>query len=180
MNTATTTTTVDYTEEQQDAVTEYFDALIESQTEYEETHTDAGDAYAHMPMESWIHDKELQTFIDDNEINTRGLDIDELAELYLEGFEMESEHMFSTRKDDVFQPFAYAIGEIEIQVELDVVAEELGVTVEQLTAIMVAEHIVHRAPTGDTCEVYGNSDMSWCANMTAEALQEAIDDKVDG
>ena len=60
------------------------------------------------------------------------------------------------------------------------VADELDVTVEQLSAIMVAERIVHTAPTHDTCEVYGNSDMSWCANMTADALQEAIDDKVDG
>ena len=117
MNTATTTTTVDYTEEQQDAVTEYFDKLIDSQTEYEETHDDAGDNYAHMPRESWIHNNnmELKKFIEDNEIHPRGLDIDELAELYLEGFTMESEHMFSTNKDNVFQPFAYAIGEIEIQ-----------------------------------------------------------------
>ena len=112
--------------------------------------------------------------------HTRGLDIDELAELYLEGFEMESMHMFSTRKDYVFSPFGYAIGEIEIQIELSNVADELNVTVEQLTAIMVGERIVHTAPTHGTCEVYGSSDMSWCANMTAEALQEAIDDKVDG
>lgn len=163
------------TEEQADKVAEYLNGIIDQQTEYAESHEDAGNDYSHMPRESWVHDQELKQFMADNQIGYRGLDLDQVSDLYLDNFEMVSNHMFSSTDSKVFSPFSYPVGQVEIQIELSTVANELEVTVEQLIDVLVTRFNL-REPACDTAELYGNSDMFWTAEMSAYALQELIND----
>ena len=156
--------------------------------EYEESHMDAGDNYAHMPAESWCKQKTLDLMaqmkgpeVQDSTkdyfahdrwipswyVDTMGLDPDRVADLALDLFTMESGSIFGPYKGGIVLD-SYPIQEFEI--ELD----HLGI--DQLTMEHVRESC--EAYIAGTDRAYLNSDSVWYAVVDPVALQEVIKQEV--
>lgn len=100
-------------------VIEKAQAIVESRLEYEETHIDAGDAYAHLASEGDFdyHNGEsrLVEYCQEMGIDLTGVEIDRLAEDVIFWSRMQTEH--DNDPDKPFLVASYQIGEIEIQVD---------------------------------------------------------------
>ena len=155
-------------------IEEKVEAIIAAQTEYAESHQDAGNSYAHIPREgSWSYnncDDRLRDFITQNEIKTRLLDIDTLADLVLANFTMVSRHMYHRPQDHIFAIASYAVGEVEIPIE------PRHLDLEGVTVADMLEACSDLRENGDSVLAYGLSDMFWCAEIGADDLQELINE----
>lgn len=169
------------TDDQRDELVAEINAMTESAHEYETTHTDAGDAYAHMPSESWssTDDSALVRRLSELNINARGLEPDVLGAIALDIFEMQSGSIYMPSGLIVLA--GYAVNEIESQVEFS------AINVPSIGAV-TADHIRHvardiDAHVGDvnshSALLYTSTDCVWYAVVAPEAMQEAIDEYVD-
>lgn len=143
------------------------DGFCESQLEYAESHKDAGDAYSHMPSESWssTEESELAKYLTDNGIQTHGMEIDDVANIVLDNFKMYAGSIYGAYDLDnsAFILAAYPVQEIEIDLSnlgLD------GVTFEYV------KESCNAYIRGDMA--YLTSDAVWYAAITKESLQSAI------
>lgn len=112
-----------------DDAIETLQACIDWQVEYEESHVDAGDAYSHIPRESWCSDDDsrLRDFVDRNAIGA-GLDTDEIADIALENFTMKPGTIYGFDGDENYFILAsFPIVEHEIQIDHDAIGID-GVT----------------------------------------------------
>ena len=165
-------------------VSEAIEQIADSDLDYEETHTDAGDGYSHQPREGgwdyYNNDDRLLDFIVDNEIDTHGLEPEVLADLVLDNFEMVSRHSLALTNSLVFSVDSYAVGEVESQIEYSTLTELTGIEVNKENIVELSDGFVlaHRAYM-DNCLVYSPSDMEWNAEIHASYLQELIDDYTD-
>jgi hypothetical protein len=169
------------TEDQRDELIAEINAITESTYEFETTHIDAGNAYAHMPSESWSRtdDSELVRQLAGFGINTRGLEPDVLSAIALDIFEMQSGSIYMPSGLIVLA--GYAVGEIESQVEFSAInVPSIG--------IVTADHVKHVARdidahlghvSDDNALLYASTDCVWYAVVTPEAMQEAIDEYID-
>jgi hypothetical protein len=114
-----------------DETIETLQACIDWQVKYNESHVNAGDAYSHMPRESWCSDDDsrLADFVDRHDIGGE-VDIDEIAEIALENFTMKPGTIYGFDGDENYFILAsYPIDEHEIQIEHDAIGID-GVTWE--------------------------------------------------
>lgn len=102
-----------------DTIIEKAQDIVESRLEYEETHTDAGDAYSHLASEGDFNyhngESRLVEYCHEMGIDLTGVDVDKLAEDVIFWSYMQTDCDF-----DPSEPFlvaSYHIGEIEIQVD---------------------------------------------------------------
>jgi hypothetical protein len=97
-----------------DAINEFCAAELD----YAENHADAGDAYSHMPAESWCNesDARLAAELARHEIDTCGLSADALSDIALELFTMRRGHIWGPYVDGVILD-SYAIQEVEIDLD---------------------------------------------------------------
>ena len=135
--------------------------------EYEESHKDAGNAYAHMPAESWstTDEMDLAKYIESQAINTHGLDIETLSDIALENFSMFSGHIFGAYdlgQDDLILA-AYPVQEVEIDLS--------GLGLDDITLEFVRE----------SCDAYIKGDLAymttnaaWYAGIEKDKFQQAI------
>lgn len=164
-----------------DKLNEFLENYINEYQEYQETHTDAGNNYSHMPREgSWCYnncDDRLKTFIIDKEIDTKELDFDTISDLVLDNFAMVSNHMFSSIKEDVFYIASYPVGEIENQIELSTIKENTGNnwTLKRLKAVALKVECTLKVDRDSVC-TYSVSDIYWSAQIDANSIQELIND----
>lgn len=172
---------LDLTDDQHDELIAAINAMTEAAYEYETTHIDAGDAYAHMPSESWssTDDSELIRQLSELGINTRDLDPGVLSTIALDIFEMQSGSIYMPSGLIVLA--GYAVGEIESQVEFS------AINVPSIRAV-TADHVKHVARdidahvgrvNSDSALLYTSTDCVWYAVVKPEAMQEAIDEYVD-
>lgn len=102
-----------------DTIIEKAQAIVESQLEYEESHADAGDAYAHLASEGDFdyHNGEsrLIEYCQEMGIDLTGVEIDRLAEDVIFWSRMKPGCDYDPQAP--FLVASYAIGEIEMQVD---------------------------------------------------------------
>ena len=138
--------------------------------DYEENHVDAGDAYAHMPAESWSteSDKRLREECERHEIDTRNLDSDTLADIALDLFRMQRGSILGPYCDGIILD-AFPIQEIEIDIR------EIGVDGIALEYV------------ANSCEpyiresldyAYLTTDAVWFTLVDPQAFQAAIHEHV--
>ena len=153
--------------------------------DYEENHRDAGDNYSHILAESWDSEQEnglieqlkgpeVQgrddpwSWIPAWDINPMGLEPEEIADIALDIFYMESGHMFSNMGSSFIVLDSYGVGEIEFDLE------HLGI--DGVTFDLIRESC--------DCYISGTgfgfmtSDSVWYAVVKPQELQQAIKDKV--
>ena len=157
-------------------------AEINAMTEaaYETTHTDAGDAYAHMPAECWssADDSELVRQMSELGINSRDLEPDVLSNIALDIFEMQSGSIYMPSGLIVLA--AYAVGEIESQVEFSAInVPSIGaVTAEHIDSVRRDIDSYLGSLEDSRAMLYSTTDCVWYAVVTPAAMQEAIDEYV--
>jgi len=162
-------------------VVEYIDSIVESYVDYTETHQDSGNGHSHLPREGGFHynncESKIMAFLYDNDINSRGLSIEQLSELVLDNFEMVSGHIFSTEKENELTIDSYHVSEIENQLQISQIAKELGLnlTAKRLKIILEDSNYFHKVE-GDEILSYCVSDCIWSAIITADHLEDLIKD----
>jgi hypothetical protein len=166
------------------------DAYCAAQLEYEESHEDAGDAYAFMIAESWCETDEYQLirnligptvqdlskgYSEDGRyvtawtVNSMGLEPDILSDIAIDLFVMQRGSIYGPYTDGIVLG-AFPVGEIEI--ELD----ELGI--DGITLDLVRESC--DAYINDSGYAYMATDAVWFAVVDPVAFQAAIADYVEG
>ena len=161
-------------------VSDAIDTILESQLEYAEQHQDSGDAYAFMPRESWDYqDERLSKFMALNNIDSEGLDSDQIAEIVLDNFEMTSYHMFSTVNPAVFSAGSYSIGEVEVQIELDTLHDMIDIELDDSELIQALKELDYTVNAYGSFLAYNQSDMYWSADITADELKSLIHEQAE-
>ena len=102
-----------------DAFFDHAQDMIDSRFEYETTHKDAGDNYAHLASEGnfdyYNGESRLQEYCKEMGIDLDGVDIDKLAEdVIFWGYMVQGRGYDSQKR---FLVADYVVGEVEIQVE---------------------------------------------------------------
>jgi len=178
---------------QTELVSRTLEKLIESAVEYEETHQDAGDSYAHMPLESAIHIcsnrcQELIDYCDDyfSRFDTAGyrptnkrFAFGVLSEL-LETFEMTAGTIYLSSANG-FVIDSYCVGEIETQIELCTIAYDSGIARDVVESILRDDPsvsnqfcIAYNEHDTDCLWAYQSSDAVWYAVSDDEQIRDAI------
>jgi hypothetical protein len=75
---------------------EQIDAIVAANVEYVETHTDSGNAYLECCIAECDFDDRLKAFVDANDIDLRGIEIEELSRLLINFLEPVSNHIFGS------------------------------------------------------------------------------------
>jgi hypothetical protein len=150
-----------------DLAIEAVNEFCQAQLEYEESHKDSGDNYSHMPAESWTNteDKMLAEWVESENIDSMGLDTDQLSNIALDCFYMRSGHIFGPyhKQESDLILAAYPLQEIEIDLSclgLD------GITLDYIE---------------NSCDAYIKKELAymttdsvWHAVLTKSAFQDAI------
>ena len=169
------------TDDQRDELIAEINAMTEAAYEYETTHIDAGDAYAHMPSESWssTDTSELVRQLTELGINTRDLDPGVLSTIALDIFEMQSGSIYMPSGLIVLA--GYAVGEIESQVEFSAISvPSIGtVTADHIDSVRRDIDSYLGSLDDSRAMLYSTTDCVWYAVVTPEAMQEAIDEYTD-
>ena len=160
-------------------INEAISLALDSHVEYETTHSDAGDGYAHLPREGgWMYHNgmdRLRAFMVENEIETT-LDDETLEDLVLDNFEMTTGHTICPPASDVFGVDRFAVGEVELILEYSVLSEMTGLNITKARMEAIAlnsrEHCL-KACT-DVLLAYEVTDSTWDATITAKTLIELI------
>jgi len=169
-----------------DAVNEY----VESCVEYEESHEDAGDNYAHLVgggnlLECWTSQKEThaieqlyrERFLNDHRPNWevwgvdprfKMIERDRLADMMLESFTMVPRHMFESG-DDALTLDSFPIGEIEIPLE--------SLEIDELTLDYIRESCECYISGNDSA--YVSSDRAWAAVVDIPMLNAHIEQYIE-
>jgi len=99
--------------------------MIEARVEYESSHPDAGDSYAHLPAEGSFDygngPDRLRDYCESNGIDLSGIDIDRLSEDVIFWCRMEPGHAYLAYNGPAFLIDTYPVGEIEMQMESHVI-----------------------------------------------------------
>jgi hypothetical protein len=165
------------------------DAHCADQLEYEESHDDAGDAYAHMVAESWtstddvelrknligpdVQDLSKDYFEDGRwvpawEIDAMGLDPDILSDIALDIFVMQRGSIFGCYTDGI------VLGGFPVQ-EIEITLDDLGI--DGVTFDLIRESC--DAYINDSGLAYLTTDAVWFAVVCPVAFQAAIADYVE-
>ena len=164
----------------------------ESHLEYEEKHSDAGDAYCHCVTESSGVIEALTEYI---QVNFPSWTFDEVQSVVGEfdewSFNMEPGHRFSGRRNsdpdeqrEGCYAWAASIEEVENQYEVKWLADELDCEVEDIRELVLAEKecrdfcigSIHRPETFDTFETYQVTDACWFAVVPYDWFTEKIEE----
>lgn len=158
-----------------DVVTEKLNTLGESVYEYETSHKDAGDNYAHLPRESWTEydDSRLAEYMQEKRIDFSGLEIDEISDRVLDQFDMQASHAFGMG-DGSFLVASYPVGEIETEIS----EEDLGIsefTKELCESLSRSSDVFLRYDSPERAFGYidGSYDV-WNCVISEKALREIV------
>lgn len=157
-----------------DLITEKLNALGESVYEYETSHKDAGDNYAHLPCESWTSydDSRLAEYMQEKRIDSSGLEIDEISDRVLDQFEMESCNMYSMGNGS-FLVASFPVGEIETEISV----EDLGIaafTKELCESLSRSSDVYLRYDSPERAFGYINTDSVWDCVVSEKVLRDIV------
>jgi len=159
---------------------ELVNELIESRYEYETTHQDAGDNYAHLAAEGDFdyHNGEsrLQEYCDEMGIDLTGVDLDKLAEDVIFWGYMVQGPAYDAQKR--FLISSYNVGEVESQVDAsDIGARFTPYLIDQLNKRTDA---YWRYDTSETAYFYINaSDSYWDHVCNADVIRDLVEQQKD-
>jgi hypothetical protein len=149
--------------------------------EYNTTHDDAGDGYAHMVAEGCWPDqwKRICEYLDEN-FDLTDAQLDKLAdcgEEFCDDFEMRPGHIFSGEPGDGIVLDSWPVGEIEEQIEISHLAEQAKLP-ESLVRHLISEQSdfclrMWRTDSA-TCEMYIYTDDIWQAVLTDERIEDIL------
>lgn len=150
------------------AAIEAINAYVSEHVEYETSHIDAGNGYAHMPAERWgkDHDKRLAEYCAENGIDISQVDKDALASEVLEEFRMEAGHIFSAPAGFVLEAFPVQ----EIETDLDGLFRDPESGVDYSLAMAVADRC--DSCIAETSFAYTTTDAVWFAVISTEQIRE--------
>jgi len=155
--------------------------ILDSQMDDATTHTDAGNAYAHLPREGgWSYHNgldRLKAFMVENDIET-SLDDETLEDLVLDNFEMVPGYTICATSRDVFSIDRYAIVEVETQIEFTELEELTGLNITEGRMKAIGELSREHCLTvdKDSLLAYEVTDCTWDAVISAGELEELIID----
>lgn len=153
---------------------ERINETLAQQLDYAETHTDAGNAYSHLPREGgWAYsngDKRLEDWLTRHDIPRRGLEIDEISDIVLDNFNMVSGTILdpAASDDSLFVIDSYPVSEVESQIDLGTLLPE-ATEEERHAAREEAD-----AHFGSPELAYQVSDRVWYAIIDRATLAEAL------
>jgi len=159
---------------------ELVNELIESRYDYETTHRDAGDNYAHLAGEGDFdyHNGEsrLQEYCNEMGVDLTGVDLDRLAEDVIFWGYMTQGQAYDAQKR--FLISSYNVGEIEIQVDAsDIGASFTPYLIDQLNRNTEA---YWRYDTSETAYLYINaSDSYWDYVCNADVVRDLVEQQKD-
>ena len=155
-----------FTEEQRNDAIALVDEFVAAQVEYEESHCDAGDAYAHMPREGGFDymdgEKRLAAWCAEHDIQGNP---DALADIALDNFTMQPGTIY--HPTDVFVVDSYPLQEIEI--DLNHLVESGAISWELL--MDVADDC--DAYVTGTGHAYWGTDCAWYAVISPDDMADA-------
>jgi len=155
-------------------------AMIESRYDYETTHQDAGDNYAHLATEGDFdyHNGEsrLQEYCNEMGVDLTGVDLDRLAEDVIFWGYMTQGQAYDAQKR--FLISSYNVGEIEFQVDAsDIGASFTPYLIDQLNKRTEA---FWRYDTSETAYFYLNaSDSYWDHVCNADVIRDLVEQQKD-
>ena len=159
----------DYTEEQIEAAIALVNSEVAERLEYEESHVDAGDAYAHMPREGGFDygngPSRLVEFCKAHDIAGSAED---LSDIVLDHFTMMSGNMYSPK--GVFVVDSYGLQEVEIDLNYLVESGQID-----WGLLMQISDDCDAYITG-TGYAYVTSDAVWYAVIDPESLADLVAD----
>ena len=169
----------------QDKAVEDLNKYFEDVLEYETRHKDAGDDRAHLvedvdlqDVQRQLEDERQETdesaplgfkWVPKLDLDLRGLDLEDVARLALEVFQMRPGHIFGPYGEDGLVLDAFAVQEIETEVP-DAFAEVLDFIGDNATDAYIP----------GTGLAYIATDAVWYAVASVKDLQDAIDAEVLG
>jgi hypothetical protein len=150
---------------------EWLQKADEAGLEYEEKHSDAGDAYVHCVIEDKPHYvAKIKAYIKDElGIQDEAFIAHAVKEFDQWSFDMQSGHRFTTIDPaEGCYIWAAAIEEVELQYETKVIAEDLDCEVEDVVECVKAESAlrefcIHYYDNTDTFYTYQATDACWFA-----------------
>lgn len=174
-------------EESAEELSAVINEICAERVTYETTHKDAGDSYAHLPYESWssAEEERLGAFMAEKGIDACGLELDEIAELALDAFEMTPSHMFAVGNDNAFMLACFPIGEIELQIDFAELSERVGFDVKAAHIEQLKENHARDVESyigsieRDSFLAYVNTDSTWEAEIDAEKLRQLIAEEAE-
>ena len=150
---------------------------VESEVEYQESHTDAGDNYAHLISEGYWPDyraKIVQYVLDNFETKLSEQELhDGFDSCNLAYVEMRSEHIFgSTRYSDGVALDSWPIQEIECQIDLKYLSDDTGFDLEYIKVLLKRLDI---KISWDSILQYCSSDAVWVAVLTDDCIESVLE-----
>lgn len=169
-----------------DKAVEDLNAYFEQVLEYETRHGDAGGAYAHCVEDVDLQDVQQQldaevllrlpgqTALDADwtkklDLDLRGLDLEDVARLALDVFQMRPGHIFGPYGEDGLVLAGFAVQEIETEVPSDF---------DGIVLDFIGDNATDAYINGD--RAYIATDAVWYAVASVKDLQDAIDAEVLG
>ena len=159
-----------------DSIVERLNTIGESMVEYETTHMDAGNSYAHMVAESWCSDQDnaLIAYLAEKRIDWSELEIDAIADSVLEYFTMESGRLWSAGNGNCLL-CSFPVGEIELQIDaadigLDAVTKEICDTLSRKSDFYCTRQ------DDKTILAYRGTDSVWDACISEVSLRDIVAD----
>lgn len=157
-----------------DTILEKAQTIVESQLKYEESHIDAGDAYAHLASEGDFdyHNGEsrLVEYCKEMGIDLTGVEIDRLSEDVIFWSRMTPGCDYDPQSP--FLVASYSIGEIEIQVD----SSEIGLKPTQWVLDKLNQNTdgYWRKGGNDYFYVYVTSDRYWYQVCDLEMISDLV------
>jgi hypothetical protein len=162
----------------------------EAHVEYETTHPDAGNDYAHLVRESYGYrdiKSDIREFAKDNDIATEGwIDdhIEEIIEACLDRFEMTSGDIYGPDDSNVLTLDSFPCGEVECEIDLNQPPFSAVDTQFQrhLAACWLHYHgsdVCLRyspSPWGPITYSYEETDAAWYATIDADTFKDICND----
>lgn len=153
--------------------------LVAQRLDFETTHRDAGDSYAHLPAEGvWDYentDTRLAEWCESQGVKTGNLEPDAIGRLALENFTMRPGHIFGpagdTNESRWFIGPAFVVEEIEISLWEALQAE--GVDWESFVRVLVSTNDCDAYVTG-TGAAYVTTDCVWYVMVDRKTLEAAV------
>ena len=144
------------------------DSAIKDRVEYEESHVDAGDNYAHMPAEGDTSEQiaRLSNYVKNQYgVSLGDDDLDTLHDMCLDQFEMRSEYILAMPSEDYgFTLDSYLIGQVEVDLQ------EYSGHVAFAPALEYCYEYITEQGLG-----YVSSDRAWQAFISRDKMKEFLD-----
>lgn len=159
----------------QESFNDLLESIVEAQQEYFETHTDYGSGLFECVSESYFDDR-LESFLDNSEIDLKGMEIESLSLLILDFLDYSPSHQFDTVKSDVFFVDSHELVELEINIPF----KEIDISLADfLSYSKDCGYCIRHQGKEDSFKVYVCTDVIWNATIDKAMIEQLIEENHD-